>query len=156
MHASTGSNGSYKLNDSNEVYSKSSVRYANSSASASASATLEIIIIFACAILSINIILYTLDMLTLYISIELFSFTSFFLILIKENKLSSMNAFIYFIFNTISSIIILLYFFIIYKNIGSLNFSTFHFFEGWASPVTSPVTSPVASPELINLFTNST
>ena len=50
------------------------------------SGSLEIVMIFACAILSINIILFTLDMLTFYISIELFSFTSFFLILITPDK----------------------------------------------------------------------
>jgi len=81
--------------------------------------------ILGSVILSINILIFTIDMLTFYISIELFSFTSFFLILLKEDKLSSINAFIYFIINTISSIIILLYFFFIYKHFGFLNFSFF-------------------------------
>ena len=130
------------------------------------SGSLEIVMIFACAILSINIILFTLDMLTFYISIELFSFTSFFLILITPDKVevpvkdknfnlthslknlsgsstvckATINAFIYFIFNTISSIIILIYFLLIYKNFGFLNFSNI------------TVTSTILS--VINIFEN--
>lgn len=63
----------------------------------------------------------TIEMITLYISIEMISFINVIIILVKETKKSSYIAIIYFIINSISSIFILISILLIYKNIGIIN-----------------------------------
>jgi formate hydrogenlyase subunit 3/multisubunit Na+/H+ antiporter MnhD subunit len=83
---------------------------------------IDIQLIISLSIIGQIYILTSLDIITFYISLELYLIASIILLITKESKKTINIVIIYFLINAISSIIILLAVSLIYINLGVFNF----------------------------------
>ena len=92
---------------------------------------IEFKLIIALSIIGINFIISSLDILTIYIVLEIYTFSSIILVLIKNSKSSSYISIIYFFINAIASCIILLGFYYIYSKTGNYNLIEYKFLNNY-------------------------